>query len=451
MAVAIRIMASLVTNLHNVCRRSLDKMLERYSLSSMKELWTLRAQYEKWLEVELAVVWAMEQTGDVPAGTYSSMESVAEIDVSAILKLEENLKHDLLAFIRFIEDQSGDVGRHFHRGLTSSDVKDTALAVQLRESMQLILDEARKLRKALLVQAKKYVDLVIVGRTHGMHAEPTTLGLKFYVWYDQLSRDINRLANATESVSVGKLSGPVGTYSRISPHVEKLACERLGLEPSRVSTQVIQRDRHAHLMTAIATAGATLEQIALEIRHLSRTEVAEVEEPRPEGSSSMPHKRNPITSERICGLARILRGNAQVALENVAMWHERDISHSSAERIILPDSLTLLHYMFTKTTGIIKELVVHSEQIQTNLTRTQGCIFSQIILLELVESGMSRTIAHELVKDASTKALCGEESLLSAINSDPRLGDNKVDIRLDEAALLKRLRSTSRRIINQRE
>ncbi len=424
-------------------------MLERYSLSPMRELWSLETQYEHWLQVELATVSAQEEFGEVPAGTFEAVKQAIHIDVARIGYVENEIKHDLLAFIRCLEEQAGKAGRFIHRGLTSSDVKDTALSMQMRDALTLVLDATKRLRGVLLEQARQYRDLVIVGRTHGMHAEPTTLGLKFFLWHAEIVRDISRLERAREIISIGKLSGPVGTYSRVSPDVERLACERLQLQPAKVASQILQRDRHAEVIAAIAITGTTLEKIALEIRHLSRSEVAEIEEPAPEGSSSMPHKRNPITSERICGLARILRGNVQSALENVALWHERDMSHSSVERIIIPDSFSLIHYMLVKMTGLIAGLVVHRKNIEKNTRLAKGAIYSQILLIELVERGVSRGAAHQAIKTASLTASRDNRSLLSVLQEDSKLAKLLEKKVFNEEAFLDELRTTSQRIIAQ--
>ena len=422
-------------------------MIERYSLSPMKELWTLTAQYERWLQVELAALAAMEKHNEIPTGTLAAVKKTAHVDPERIQKLETEIGHDLLAFIRSLEEQVGEAGRSIHRGLTSSDVKDTALSLQMRDGLALILKEAERLLDVLLQQAREFQDLVVVGRTHGMHAEPTTLGLKFFLWAEEVRRDIERLKQAKETIAVGKLSGPVGTYAEISPQVEALACKTLDLRPARVASQILQRDRHAEVLAAVTIMGSTLEKMALEIRHLSRTEVGEVEEPSPEGSSSMPHKRNPISSERICGLARVLRGNLQAALENIALWHERDMSHSSVERIIIPDSFTLIHYMLVKMTGVVSGLVVHEEKIQKNLEHSRGAIYSQPLLKRLVEQGMSRKEAHERIKAASEKALKTGTDLLSILKQDPKLNE-LLQNGIDEEMFLSQLRSMSRQIIS---
>lgn len=424
-------------------------MIERYSLSPMKELWSLQAQYDRWLQVELAALQAMEELGEVPEGTFAVVKRSIRVDLPRIRTIEGEIRHDLLAFIRTLEEQAGEAGRFIHQGLTSSDVKDTALSLQMRDGLDLIVREGERLRALLSEKVCQYQDLVIVGRTHGMHAEPTTLGLKFLLWHEEIGRNLSRLVQARETIHVGKLSGPVGTYSCITPAVEEIACKKLGLYPARIANQVLQRDRHAEVLAAIAITGASLEKIALEIRHLSRTEVGEVEEPRPEGSSSMPHKRNSITSERICGLARILRGNLQAGLESIALWHERDMSHSSVERVILPDSFLLIHYMLVKMCGIIEGIIVHEEQIAKNLLLTRGAIYSQALLLELVDRGMARRTAHEAIKKAVQHALKADSSLLSVLRDDPQIARSLAGAGIDDEALLDRVRATSRRLIER--
>lgn len=427
----------------------MNPMIKRYSLSPMKELWSLQAQYDCWLQVELAALHAMEELGEVPEGTFAVVKKTIRVDLPRIREIEEEIRHDLLAFIRTLEEQAGEAGRFIHQGLTSSDIKDTSLSLQMRDGLDLIVHEAERLRTLLFEKARQYQDLVIIGRTHGMHAEPTTLGLKFLLWHEEIGRDLSRLVQARESICVGKLSGPVGTYSCVTPAVEEITCEELGLRPAKIANQVLQRDRHAEVLAAIAIAGASLEKIALDIRLLSRTEVGEVEEPRPEGSSSMPHKRNPITSERICGLARLLRGNLQAGLENIALWHERDMSHSCVERVILPDSFLLIHYMLVKVRGIIEGLVVHEEQIAKNLSLTRGAIYSQILLVELIERGMARSTAHEAIKAAAQCALEADSSLVSALRDDPQVARSLKGEGIDEEALLERVRVTSRRLIER--
>ncbi len=422
-------------------------MIDRYSLSPMRELWTLEAQYSRWLEVEVAALAALEEHGDVPAGTSAAVRSKVHVDPARIAEIEAEIHHDLLAFIRSLEEQAGPPGRFVHQGLTSSDVKDTALSLQMRDGLDILIQEASGLKTLLVEKAVEYRDLVIVGRTHGMHAEPTTLGLKLINWAAEISRDSTRLQRARETIAVGKLSGPVGTYSQIAPEVERRALAELGLRPAPVASQILQRDRHAEVLAAIAITGATLEKIALEIRNLSRTEVGEVEEPRPEGSSSMPHKRNPITAERICGLARILRGDLQAGLENVALWHERDMSHSSVERVVVPDSFLLLHYMLVKTRKVISGLVVNRDRIAENLRLTHGAIYSQAVLMELIRRGMPRREAHEAVKRAAERAAAAKTDLFTALHEDSEIAARLADAKIEEDAVLSRVREMSRKII----
>jgi adenylosuccinate lyase len=424
-------------------------MIDRYSLSPMQDVWTLYSQYEHWLKVELAVLAAMEETGDTPPGTYATIVDKVRVDEDRIASIEKEIHHDLLAFIRSLEEQAGNDGRFIHLGLTSSDVKDTALSLQMCKGLDLIVGESKALRTSLTSKSVEYQDLVIVGRTHGMHAEPTTLGLKFLLWSCELSRDIDRLRAALQQISVGKVSGPVGNYTQISRHVEEIACRKLGLSPALVTNQILQRDRHAEVLAAIAIAGATLEKIALEIRHLSRTEVGELEEPTPAGSSSMPHKRNPITSEQICGLARLLRGNLQAALENIALWHERDMSHSSVERVIIPDSFLALHYMLVNSRSIVDDLVVHKDAIDRNLELTGDAIYSQAILVALVKQGMPRKQAHEIVREASTKAKGERRGLIDVVRQDERAAKLLEAAKLDKKAILDTVRAVSRSLIEE--
>ncbi len=424
-------------------------MIDRYSLEPMRSLWTLAGQYQRWLEVELAAMAAMEELGSIPAGMTATVSHSASVDVGRIAAIEAEIGHDLLSFIRSLEEQAGDAGRFIHRGLTSSDVKDTALALQMRDGLDIILQEAEFLRDALLERARRHAETIIVGRTHGMYAEPTTLGLKFLVWKVELDRDIERLHRAQETARAGKLSGPVGTYTQVAPEVEEIACRRLGLQPALVANQILQRDRHAEVLASIAITGGTLEKIALEIRHLSRSEVGEVEEPAPEGSSSMPHKKNPITSERICGLARLLRANLQAALENMALWHERDMSHSAVERVIIPDSFTLIHYMLTKMRAVVTGLIVHEKRIAANIAAAGGALYSQALLIALVEQGMARREAHEAIKAAALSASSSGRSLLQALSEDKRIARLLAAAKIDEEEIERRVRATGLRLIER--
>ena len=391
----------------------------------MARVWSDESKLERWLEVELAALDGWAAVGAVPA------EAAAEIRERAVApspervaEIEERTQHDVAAFVDAVAEGLGPAGRWFHYGLTSSDVLDTALSLQVREAGELIMAGVDRASEAVIGRAEEHRTTVMMGRTHGVHAEPTTFGLKLAGWAFELDRNRTRIARALEGLRVGKLSGAVGTYAAIDPEVERLACERLGLEPAPSSTQILQRDRHAEVLAALAVAAASLEKFALEIRHLARTEVREVEEPfrrGQKGSSAMPHKRNPIVSERICGLARVVRGAAVVGLENVALWHERDISHSSAERVVVPDAFLALDYMLDRFAWLVGGLVVRPERMRRNLEASHGLFFSQRLLLALVESGLERARAYELVQRQAMRAWEEEQDFESLVRSDGEL------------------------------
>jgi len=410
-------------------------MIERYSLPPMRELWTEEAKYKRWLEVELAAVEALSELGEVPPEALERIRERAYVNEGAIQRakeIEEELKHDLLAFVRMLEEQVGPEGRFLHKGLTSSDVLDTAQALAMRRGLGILIDELRGLLAIIRERAEEHKHTLMVGRTHGVHAEPITFGLKLLNWHYELERDLERLAGAKEAVSYGKVSGSVGTYAHLPPRVEELVCAKLGLKPAKISSQIIQRDRYAEALAALAILGAGLERIAVEIRNLSRTEIAEVREGQPHGSSSMPHKQNPITCETITGLARILRANLQAALEDVALWHERDISHSSVERIVVPDSFLALHWMLRRMRGVIEGLVVDEERMRQNLELTRGLVFSQAVLLRLVEEGMARGRAHELLRRLALRAQEGEEDFRELLLQDREVGERLSPEELEE-------------------
>jgi adenylosuccinate lyase len=376
-------------------------MIDRYTLPEMKRIWSDENRFAKWLEIEILAAEAMAELGRIPAEAARVIRERARFDVGRILEIEKTTRHDVIAFLTCVAENIGDEARYLHLGLTSSDVVDTALAVRMREAGLLIVERLRKLYEVLLRQAKTHKDTLMPGRTHGVHAEPTTLGLKFLLWAAEIERALERMDRALEEISVGKLAGAVGTYSTVEPFVEEYVCFRLGLTPEKVATQVVQRDRHASFLATLAVIGSSLEKFAVEIRNLQRTDLREVEEPfraGQKGSSAMPHKRNPIVCERISGLARLLRANAIVGLENVALWHERDISHSSVERVVIPDSTTVLDYMLYRFTEVVDNLLVYPENMRRNLERTHGLVFSQRVLLALVEKGLSRERAYELVQ-----------------------------------------------------
>ena len=382
-------------------------MIPRYSKPEMERIWTVENRYECWLEVELAAARAMFEKGIIPKADWEIINAKADFDTNRIDELEQITRHDVIAFLTNVGENIGPASRWLHFGMTSSDVLDTATGMQLKSSGELILAELSRLAEILKLKARQYKNTICMGRSHGIHAEPTSFGLKFALWFEEVGRNIKRLNEAIEEVSVGKFSGAVGNFAHLSPEIEELACKYLDLHPANVSTQVIQRDRYAFFLSVLALIASSIEKIALEIRHLQRTEVQEVEEnfsKGQKGSSAMPHKRNPIVSEQLCGLARILRSNAISSMENNALWHERDISHSSVERIILPDSCILIHYMLDKTCSLIENLVVFPENMQKNLELTKGLVFSQALLLHLVQSGLTRENAYSLVQQEAMKS-----------------------------------------------
>ena len=382
-------------------------MIPRYSKPEMERIWTVENRYECWLEVELAAARAMFEKGIIPKADWEIINAKADFDTNRIDELEQITRHDVIAFLTNVGENIGPASRWLHFGMTSSDVLDTATGMQLKSSGELILAELSRLAEILKLKARQYKNTICMGRSHGIHAEPTSFGLKFALWFEEVGRNIKRLNEAIEEVSVGKFSGAVGNFAHLSPEIEELACKYLDLHPANVSTQVIQRDRYAFFLSVLALIASGIEKIALEIRHLQRTEVQEVEEnfsKGQKGSSAMPHKRNPIVSEQLCGLARILRSNALSAIENNALWHERDISHSSVERIILPDSCILIHYMLDKTCSLIENLVVFPENMRKNLELTKGLVFSQALLLHLVQSGSTRENAYSLVQQEAMKS-----------------------------------------------
>lgn len=399
-------------------------MIERYTPPKMKEIWSEENKFRKWLEVELAVCEAWAKLKKIPDKALKNIKLKAQFDVKQINIIEQKVDHDVIAFLTSVAEKVGTDSRYIHMGLTSSDVVDTAQALLMREAIDIIIADTENFIRILRRMAVRYKDTLCVGRTHGVHAEPTTFGLKMALYMLEMQRSLKRLNAAKETISVGKISGAVGTYSNIDPQIELLACKALNLTPATVSTQIVQRDRHAEYLTAMAIAAGTLEKLATEVRALQRTEVGEVEEPfkkGQKGSSAMPHKKNPIACERVCGLARVLRGNSMVALENINLWHERDISHSSAERIIIPDSTVLMDYMLQLMTRVIHGLVVFPQQMLTNIDKTGGLIFSQRLLLMLVDKGMTREAAYKLVQAAAMKARAAERNLKLQVMSDPAI------------------------------
>ncbi|MBI4851755.1 MAG: adenylosuccinate lyase [Acidobacteria bacterium] len=399
-------------------------MIPRYTLAQMGAIWTEENRFRKWLDVELAVCEVHAQMGTIPESALSIIKQKANFDVKRIAEIEEITKHDVIAFTTSLAEFVGPESRYIHFGLTSSDVVDTANALLLRDALDLIISQATKLSNTLRKRALEFKNTVMIGRTHGIHAEPTTFGLVLALYYAENERNILRLERAKEAISVGKISGAVGTFAHLDPEVEEKVCQILGLKAAPVSTQVIQRDRYAEVLSTLAIITASLEKIALEIRHLQRTEVREAQEhfgSGQKGSSAMPHKRNPIVSEQICGLSRIVRANAQAAFENIALWHERDISHSSVERIILADSCILTDYLLDKTNKLINKLIVYPEQMKKNLELMHGVIFSGQLLLELAKRGVTREDAYRMVQNNAMRVWDEKVNFKDLILVDPEI------------------------------
>ncbi len=396
-------------------------MIPRYTRKRMATVWEPENRFQKWLQIELWACEAMAQQGVVPQRALKTIQERAGFDLKRIEEIEKIVKHDVISFLTAVGERVGPAARYLHWGMTSSDILDTSLAMLLVEATEILEDDLKKLLGVLKRRALEHRRTAMIGRTHGMHAEPITFGLKLALWYAEMVRNRERLERAKERIGYGKISGAVGTYAHLSPAVEIYVCRQARLKPAPVSSQIIQRDRHAEYFTTLALVGASVEKIAVEIRHLQRTEVAEAEEPFSEGqkgSSAMPHKRNPIVSENLAGLSRILRANAFAALENVALWHERDISHSSVERIIAPDSTILLDYMLNRLIRLVDQLVVYPQAMKANLEKTGGLIFSEGIMLKLVQKGLTREAAYSLIQEAAFRALRGKKNLLSILLKD---------------------------------
>jgi adenylosuccinate lyase len=396
-------------------------MIKRYTSPEMGAIWTDQRRYETWLQVELAAAEAMAEDGIIPSEAARDLRARASFDIARIEEIEQTTQHDVIAFTTAVAERVGASARWLHFGLTSSDVIDTAQAIQMCDACDLIVKAIAGLMDAVRARADEHRHTPMIGRTHGVHAEPMTFGVKLAVWYAELQRDLDRILRAREVIGVGKLSGAVGTFAHLDPAIEARVCARLGLQPAPVASQVIQRDRHAELLSAIAITGASLEKFALEIRGLQKTEIGEVEEPfgkGQKGSSAMPHKRNPIGCEQITGLARLLRGNAHAALENIALWHERDISHSSVERVIIPDSFITLDHMLRRFTRIVRGMVVYPERMLENLERSRGVVFSGTVLLELARRGVSREQAYEWVQRNAMRAFQEQRDFKSLLLAD---------------------------------
>ena len=409
-------------------------MVERYTLPDMGKIWSEENKYRIWLEIEILACEAQANLGLIPKKAVEDIRNNAKVDVVRILEIEETTKHDVIAFLSNIEEYVGNNSRYIHLGMTSSDVLDTCLAVQIKQAGKILLNDLERLKIALRIKANEHKYTVCVGRSHGIHAEAMTFGLKFALWYDECNRNINRLNAALEDCRTGMISGAVGTYEHLSPKVEEYVCEKLGLKPANVSTQVIQRDSHAYFISVLAIIGSMLEKIGIEIRHLQRTEVREAEEffsKGQKGSSAMPHKRNPISSENITGQARLLRGNMVPALENNALWHERDISHSSVERVIFPDSTISLDYALNRAIKLIDNLIVYPERMLDNLNLTNGLIHSQKVLLELARKGFKRQDAYLIVQRCAMKTWDEKTPFKESLMAEQEIRNNFTEIEID--------------------
>jgi len=431
-------------------------MIQRYTLPEMGNIWNEEFKYNTWLKIEILACEARAELGDISQDDVKVIKEKANFDVDRILEIEETTKHDVIAFLTNVAEYVGPESRHIHYGMTSSDILDTTLAYQMKAAGDILLAQLKDLRNALKKRALEHNHTICVGRSHGIHAEPTTMGLKFALWFEETKRNIIRLEKAIESISVGKISGAVGTFEHLPLEVEEYVCKKMGLSPAPVSTQIIQRDRHSEFLNTLALIGATLEKISIEIRHLQRTEVLEVEEyfsKGQKGSSAMPHKRNPIISERITGIARLLRGNAIAALENVALWHERDISHSSVERIIIPDSCIILNYGLDLMIKLVENLLIYPENMLNNLNITRGLVFSQTVLLKLIGKGVSREDAYKMVQAPAMQVWADENKnfkseLLNSEDILEFLSKEEIEDIFDTKQMLKNVDNIFNRTIN---
>lgn len=410
-------------------------MIQRYTNPEMGNIWTLQHEFEEILEVELCACEAMAELGEIPVEAAKNIRAKAKFDLARVHEIEKVTNHDIIAFLTNVAEYVGDDSKYVHKGLTSSDVKDTALGVMMKKSADIILEDLRKFHAVLRRRAAEFKHTPCIGRTHGIHAEPMTFGLKLALWSAEVERDIERVEHARKIVAVGKLSGAVGTYSNIDPRIEQIVCRKLGLTPVRLATQVIQRDRHAEYMTTLAIVASSLEKFATEVRNLQRTDIREAEEyfsPGQKGSSAMPHKRNPITCERVAGMARLVRGNAIAAMEDITLWHERDISHSSVERVILPDSTINVDYCLRKFTNIIDKLLVYPDAMMANLNKTGGLIYSQRLMLAIVSKGVLREDAYVWVQRNAMKRWLESEDFHTNVKKDPDISRVLNEAEIDE-------------------
>lgn len=415
-------------------------MIDRYTLPKMAQVWSEENKFQKMAEVEILACEAMAKYGLIPKKAYAKIKRKAKFDVERIKEIEKDTNHDVVAFLVNLSENIGEEAKYLHMGLTSSDILDTALSVMMCEAAEIIIEDLKRLKDAFRRKALKYKDTPMMGRSHGVHAEPITFGLKMALFYTETDRNIERMKRALEAVRAGKISGAVGTYANVDPRVEEYVCKKENLKPARISTQILQRDRHAEYLTTIAVIGSSLDKFAVEIRGLQKTEVGEVEEffsSTQKGSSAMPHKKNPIMCERISGLARILRGNAVAAMEDVALWHERDISHSSVERVIIPDSTILLDYMLEKFTNIINKLAVYPERMMQNIELSKGIIFSQQVLLELIKKGLTRLEAYNIVQRSAMLARESGENFKDVLMRNGRIREYLTPKEIDSCFDLK--------------
>lgn len=429
-------------------------MIDRYSREEMKNIWTLESKFGYYLKVEIAVCEAYAELGEIPKEDVLIIKQRAKFDVKRIDEIEREVRHDVIAFLTNVNESLGDLGRYMHVGLTSSDVIDTAFALQIQDSGKIILEDLNKTINSVKNLARKHKDTICIGRSHGVHAEIMTFGAKLCNWIDILERQKNNFEHALEQIRTGQISGPVGTYSNISPEVEQITCKHLGLKPARISTQIIARDYHAYFMQSLALIASVIEQFATEIRHLQRTEVLEVEEgfgKGQKGSSAMPHKKNPVLSENLCGLARVVRSNSIAALENIPLWHERDISHSSAERIIFPDSLTLVDFMLNRFNEIVENLVVHKDNMLKNTEKFGGIVFSQKLLLSLIAKGLNREEAYTIVQRNALDAFNNhgnfKQNLLNDKDVTKLLSIEELDAIFDKKEFLQNIDKIYERIL----
>ena len=430
-------------------------MIDRYSREEMAKIWTLESKFQYYLDVEVAVAETYAELGTFPKNDIEELKRKAKFDVKRIDEIEAEVKHDVIAFLTCVNESLGDLAKYMHVGMTSSDVIDTAFALQIQDSGKIIIKDLDEAIKSLKNLADKHRNTICIGRSHGVHAEVMTFGVKICNWIDILERQRANFIHALDEIKVGQISGPVGTYSNIPPEIEEITCKNLGLKPARISTQIIARDYHAYFMQSLALIASVIEQFATEIRHLQRTEVLEVEEgfgKNQKGSSAMPHKKNPVLSENLCGLARVVRANSMVAMENIPLWHERDISHSSAERIIFPDSLTLVDFMLNRFNGIVQNLVVHDKNMLKNTEKFGGIIFSQKVLLKLVEKGITREEAYRLVQRNAIDAFENDGDFRVNLLNDKEITKLLTPLEIDEIfnkeEFLKNINSIYKRILD---